>query len=243
VFEDRPDLDWARDELFALISQTPHLIWQLLTKRPENVLQMVPGQWLDSATLDNGRVLRGWPGWCWIGTTVEDQQRADERIPELLQIPAPVRFLSCEPLLGPVDLWPHLVPCPHESDSGLGDNLWRCDACGAVRCEVEDPDGPVHVTQLTPRRDYRARYDTVQPGRSGIDWVIVGGESGPGHRPLVVDHARALRDQCGIAGVPFFFKQHGGRTPTAGGDLLDGVQHKAFPFEARREAEEMGGVA
>lgn len=65
-----------------------------------------------------------------------------------------------------------------------------------------------------------------------IGWVIVGGESGPKHRPLDLDHARSVRDQCAQAGVPFFFKQVGGRTPTAGGDLLDGVRHKEFPRES-----------
>lgn len=170
VFEDRPELEDPRAQAFALMQRTPHLIWQVLTKRPENVLDKVPVLWPEN-----------WPTNVWIGTTVEDQQRADERIPELVRIPAPVRFLSCEPLLGHVAL-PWLA--------------------------------------------------------GGVHWVIAGGESGPGHRPLNVDHARSLRDQCATAGVPFFFKQHGGRTPTAGGDLLDGVRHKAFPASARRLAEE-----
>jgi protein gp37 len=175
VFEARADLiahsrqALERARLVTLIGRTPHLIWQLLTKRPENVLEMVPPRWLDE-----------WPPNVWVGTTVEDQRRADQRIPELLAIPAPVRFLSCEPLLG---------------------------------------------------RVYLPQLDT---GMAGVGWVIAGGESGPGHRPLVVEHVRALRDQCSVAGVPFFFKQHGGRTPTAGGDLLDGVQLKAFPSEAAR---------
>lgn len=92
VFEDREDLAEPRARLFALIMRTPWLDWQLLTKRPENVARLTP--WAPHF----------WPDNVWIGTTVEDQQRADERIPILLDIPARVRFLSCEPLIGPVNL-------------------------------------------------------------------------------------------------------------------------------------------
>jgi protein gp37 len=92
VFEaDAPEGEQRR--LFKLIEATPHLTWQLLTKRPELVLDVVPIRWSD-----------GFPPNVWLGVSVEDQQRADERIPLLLQTPARVRFLSVEPLLGPVDL-------------------------------------------------------------------------------------------------------------------------------------------
>lgn len=162
VFEDRDDHIEDRNRLFTLIELTaPHLIWQLLTKRPENVRRLVGDRWQD------------WPENVWLGTTVEDQKRANERVPELLGVPAKVRFLSCEPLLERV-----VIP----------------------------------------------GFDILRP-----DWVIVGGESGPKHRPLDLDAARSLRDKCQTAGVAFFFKQVGGRTPTAGGDLLDGVAHKEFP--------------
>lgn len=164
VFEDRPDHEEDRIRLWDLIGRTPWLEWQLLTKRPENISRMAPD-------------LGYWPANVWLGCTVEDQQRADERIPHLLAVPASVRFLSMEPLLGPVDLLNHV---------------------------------------------------------DGIDWVIVGGESGPGHRPLNPDHAVSLRTQCRHWGVPFLFKQHGGQYPTSGGDLLDGSQHKAFPARAQR---------
>jgi protein gp37 len=183
VFEDRDDLVPERARLVDLIERTPWLDWLLLTKRPENVRDMVPGRWLWTATVINGagaeRVPR-WPANVWVGTTVEDQTRAYERLPWLLELPTPVRFLSCEPLLGPVDLtwWLH-----------------------------------------------------------GIGWVIVGGESGPKHRPLNLDHARSLRDQCTAAGVPFFFKQVGGRTPTTGGHLLDGVEWHQFPTITTRQGE------
>lgn len=164
VFEDRDDLVPHRDRLWDLIVDTPSLRWQLLTKRPENVLALMPWSVM--------------PANVWIGTTVEDQQRANERIPPLLEVPALVHFLSCEPLLGPVDL------------SGL-------------------------IQHRFPRWS--------------VDWIIVGGESGAGHRPMNVDHARSLRDQALAAGVAFFFKQHGGRTPKANGRELDGRTWDEFP--------------
>lgn len=108
----------------------------------------------------------------WLGVSVEDQVRADERIPDLLATPAAVRFLSCEPLLGPVDL-----DCP------------RIDW-------MEHPEG-----------------NGIRGDRLCYDWVICGGESGPGARPMHPDWARSLRDQCAAAGVPFFFKQWGEWAP------------------------------
>lgn len=91
VFEDHPDVVEPRKRLWDLIEATPWLHWQLLTKRPENVAAMAP--WGSD-----------WPGNVWLGTSVENQRYADQRIPLLLAAPAKVRFLSCEPLLGPVDL-------------------------------------------------------------------------------------------------------------------------------------------
>jgi protein gp37 len=188
VFEDRRDLDGERGRLWALIAETPWLDWQLLTKRPQNVAGMVP--WGDE-----------WPANVWLGTTVEDQRRADERIPVLLSIPAKVRFLSCEPLLGRV--W-------------IESYLWLTGASSA---------GPFY--------DHAGRRRGRGGGVGGdVHWVIVGGESGPKYRPLDLGHARFLRDQCVEARVPFFFKQVGGRTPTVGGDLLDGVAWKQFPAPA-----------
>lgn len=197
VFEDRPELVGHRDRLFETIEATSNLRWLLLTKRPQNVLGMVPSKWLETTRLEVGRGrhlehvpgLKLWPANAWIGTTVEDERRGFERIPSLLAIPAPVRFLSLEPLLEEVRLSRWLFD-PHRADGrrrGVG--------------------GP-------------------------IDWLIVGGESGPGHRPFDPKWARILRTEAEAAEVPFFFKQHGGRTPTAGGDLLDGVRYKAWPAEA-----------
>ena len=107
VFEDHPQLPSEREKLWALIEQTPMLDWLLLTKRPENVNRMLPDMW----------ELGGLPSNIWIGTSVENQEQADKRIPELLKVPARVRFLSCEPLLGPVDLsrWLPDLNIPYEN--------------------------------------------------------------------------------------------------------------------------------
>lgn len=169
VFEEHPALPPQRERLWTLIERTPWLAWQLLTKRTENVLLMVPTTWLEPG---------GWPAHAWIGATVEDQVRARTRVGHLRRLPAPVRFLSCEPMVGP-----------------------------------------------------------VAPDLEGIQWVICGGESGPGARPMDPQWARSLRDQCAAAGVPFLFKQwgqhdeHGVRRASKhdAGRLLDGRTHDEFP--------------
>jgi len=144
VFEDNQQVVSERLKLWDLIAKTPHLDWQLLTKRPQNITSMVPEAWLTGT----------WPINVWIGTSVEDQDAANKRIPELLKVPAAVRFLSCEPLLGPVDL------------KG-----------------VKEGD---------------------------LQWVIAGGESGPGARPMDLAWARSLKDQCQPKGIALWVKQLGG---------------------------------
>lgn len=216
VFEDRADLDDIRADLFDLIEQTPGLRWQLLTKRPENVLRMVPARWLltPAETEETNRVHlladwrrlgrpgHNWPAHAWIGSTVEDQQRAGERIPELLEVPARVRFLSCEPLLGPLDLspwlgleWMETLRPPGAPLSFRGDGGWGMDLFEAVRRS----EGNV------PR----------------ISWAIVGGESGPKHRKINAQHARDVCAQVLAAEVPLFFKQWGGSRPSEFGHLID----------------------
>lgn len=160
--------DEAVDRVFAVMAATPHHTYQVLTKRPERMRA-----YLSDVTNTGTRIARHWlrlAGWgkmfelpltnVWLGVSVEDQERADERIPLLLQTPAAVRFLSCEPLLGAIDLTDALAPA------------------------VGRPFIPLH-------------------------WVIAGGESGHNARPMHPEWARALRDQCTAAGVPFFFKQWG----------------------------------
>lgn len=212
VFEDRADLVDHRARLWDLIAATPHLIWQLLTKRPENVRGMVPDRWITHPLDDIDYIIGDWPANVWIGTTVEDQERADERIPHLLAIPAPVRFLSCEPLLGPLDLspWLHLewmdaLRPPGAPMSFRGEGGW----------------GVEMFTYLAGRR-------------TDIGWIIVGGESGAGYRALDLAHGADVIDQAEAAEVPAFFKQVGGFRPTAGGDLIGGRSIKQFPPAARR---------
>ncbi len=127
VFENRDDLVAPRARLFDLIRQTPHLDWLLLTKRPEHV-RFAIGEVEDLAVAswaadDLARWCADWlagspPPNVWMGTSVEDQKAADERIPHLLDVPAVVRFLSCEPLLGPVDL-PGLFYYGTEASGGV----------------------------------------------------------------------------------------------------------------------------
>jgi protein gp37 len=193
VVEVNAQLDAARARLWPLIEQTPWLTWQLLTKRPENVAELTPWD-------------GGWPDNVWLGTSVENQRFADERVPVLVRIPAAVRFLSCEPLLGPVDLSAWLDTPP-----SCGCGIAPEGAPGAAGCSA----------------------GCMEPEPPAIEWVIAGGESGPGFRSLDLDHTRSLRDQCATAGVPFLFKQVGGRTSKAGGRELDGRTWDEMPERAR----------
>lgn len=109
IFEDHPMVASWRAEALALLESCTSLDVQLLTKRPQNIRAMVPPAWLAPS---------GWPAHVWVGTTVEDQKRADERIPHLLAVPARVRFLSCEPLLEAVDLLDDLMGYVDDDVSG-----------------------------------------------------------------------------------------------------------------------------
>lgn len=166
VFDNEVPTEW-RNELFELIKATPSLDWLLLTKRISNAKKMLP-----SATSAEHADLFGelFPN-VWIGATITSQAEADRDIPKLLAVPVAKRFLSMEPLLGPVDL--------SQAMSGF-------------------------------------MQDFAAMGSAYLDWVIVGGESGPGARPMHPDWARSLRDQCQAAGVPFLFKQWGEWHPAMG---------------------------
>lgn len=225
VFDPEVPASWRRDFFFT-VTQCHSLDFLICTKRPELVVEQIKeistgpvahwdlwGDWQLSGGLPN----------VWLGTTVEDQARADERIPALLSIPARVRFLSCEPLLGPVDLSEWIEP------------FVRCGSCGEcydLDEVVPDPDGHPHGADQCSKCGVkncmcsyegtaaRVRWengDVTKPDIDGtnptIDWVICGGESGPNARPMHPDWARSLRDQCATASVPFFFKQWGESIP------------------------------
>jgi protein gp37 len=187
------------DRIFAVIALTPHHTYQILTKRPERMQEYLRSakNRIRIAAVDLGRATNtdhtdlescqwDWPlPNTWMGVTVENQKAADDRIPLLLQTPAALRFLSVEPLLEAVEL-------THRQLNGNQYNylLNSWSPCGGG-----------------------ARGATAGGGiatlQSAVDWIIVGGESGPNVRPFNIDWARSLRDQCKVSGTKFFFKQAG----------------------------------
>lgn len=200
--------------VFAVMAACRQHTFQVLTKRPERMRDLLSGwgnhlaasvtlkvafrQALQSARRrDLGARL-----WCeekplplwplpnvWLGVSVEDQATADTRVPLLLECPAAVRWVSAEPLLGPVDL-----------------------------TGIDVGTGEVTLNALAGAR----------PAWAPLDWVVVGGESGPGARPMHLDWARQIRDQCVAAGTAFFFKQHGEWRPLGALDLMEDADMTAI---------------
>ena len=188
VFDNAVDPQWRAD-LWALIRATSHLDWLILTKRIGNAASMIYDA---EEPLPN----------VWIGATVVNQEEADRDIPKLLAVPAAKRFLSIEPLLGPVNLNGHTrLVAP-----GLSEGKdWLTGMTSQDSSIFGGSDSPWQNREL-----YDFPQDHCSPH---IDWVIVGGESGPGARPMHPAWVRSLRDQCRAAGVPFFFKQWGEWNP------------------------------
>ena len=208
-----PD-EWL-DRIFAIMALSPQHRFQVLTKRADRMRSYILAKQRNApewVSLGDGSktVLPyegGYPTNVWLGVSVENQAAADERIPHLLATPAAVRFLSCEPLLGPVDLSKVVLPGtqPGQFNALTGDVAYT---------SLIDHGGQVLIGPLqTPR----------------LDWVIVGGESGPGARPMHPNWAKSLRDQCASAGVPFFFKQWGEWAPVCAmsEEQIDGCYHPA----------------
>lgn len=158
TFHDEVPDDYLRS-MWDVFRRTPKHTYQILTKRPERMRDLF-----------HAGVLVGLPN-VWLGVSAERQKEWDERVPLLADCMAPVKFVSCEPLVGAINIWPL--------------ERW-------------------------------------------VSWVIVGGESGPGRRPMDVQWARNIRDQCRASGIPFFYKQ-GNALHAGHDDLLDGVEHKEIP--------------
>lgn len=198
-------IEWFSD-LLQLIGQCRQLDWQLLTKRPETFRHRImhaalymagyrDGQTSENPTapaMERWEWVHDWavngkpPDNVWMGTTVENDDVCYSRLKALFEIPARIRFVSCEPLLSEVDI------------------KWVFDIGGYVSCGGE----PECSCQGCQDADNWPRTENGDK-RVAIDWLICGGESGPGARPMHPDWARSLRDQCAAADVPFFFKQWG----------------------------------
>ena len=215
------------DQIFAVMALCTGHAFLTLTKRPERmrgyicdwqtpfrIAKAIDALIVDEQIKQLCNIVKGeqwaidtpieWPpkNW-WAGVTAENQQRADERIPILLQIPAAVRFVSVEPMLGPVDL----------TQIDIGGNVWINSLTGD--CKSYHP--------------YGGLWKINESKNNKLDWIICGGETGPGARPMRSAWVISLRDQCQEAGTPFFFKSWG-----------EWVRPSQMPASTYREIEDYG---
>jgi len=277
-FENHEDLAQGRRFALEVMMVTPHLTYLLLTKRPDQILALLrqaleqareelaadPNpqvasfvewiqSWLDGSAPDN----------IWVGTTVEDQERAETRPLALMAVPAKVRFLSCEPLLGPVTL-PEFIylPRPVAGDWPIGHTTV---AGVGIHRVFKNAHGARSVLAANGRM-LGIKPEECEDLGLGMNWVIAGGESGPKARVSEPDWFRAMRDQCAVTGTVWSFKQWGEYCPpdqlpeeafrrwdavenAAGnpdlerpmrfgkktsGCSLDGLEHKEFPPDSLR---------
>lgn len=198
----------VRAKLFRLIDATPNLIWMLLTKRPENIAKMWPAYFPGGYIAEAGSMNQAGPrSNVWLGTSCENQEMADKRVPELLQCKglASKLFLSCEPLLGPVDL---NITVPMRASAG-----------------DRDEGGFTFWNALTGFRTHKCGGWTDNPPKK-VDWVITGAESGPQARPSELAWHESIVGQCKSAGVAVFVKQL-----QVGGKLISDME--AFPESLR----------
>ena len=227
------------EKVLCTICYSERHAFLVLTKRPQNAVRML------------GEIGIPLPPNLWLGVSVENQKRADERIPVLLQTPAAHRWVSLEPLLGPVDLRRYLFDVGYTPDRRVTREM-------ALDAGMPEAEGAIERGEA---------YEFTPSGN--LDCVIVGGESGPGARPMHPDWVRSVRDQCAAAGVPFYFKQWGewlwcetqpekgkwenkwnGRSPgedgagfyrvgkKAAGRTLDGREHNELPWRFTAEGAE-----
>lgn len=251
------------DRCFAVMALTPQHKHQVLTKRSERMREYLSDPEMpvrvqdvvDNMEPDGFHEFPGHEPWVisdfplknvWVGVSVEDQRRANERIPDLLATPAAVRWLSCEPLLGPLDLSKVEMDSAHLPRSCTRDEAWAAEPLTGRTAPIINIGSNEWV------------LDGGGQMLGKIDWIVGGGESGPGARPMYLAWIRSLRDQCAAARVPFLLKQWGewapaGQSITAGhrihefgydeagscrlhrvgkkaaGRLLDGVEHNGYP--------------
>jgi protein gp37 len=210
--------EWVSDEwldkIFAVMALTPQHTYQVLTKRPERMQEYISSRqptndeyWPRTIWRSMHKVLNvaKWPDdfqddrsqrWplknVWLGVSCEDQKTADERIPLLLQTPASVRWVSAEPLLGPLGLSHYLA---YDDNNGDGEFL-----------EVH---GWAYNSWSGGFMGPNTHHDSTYAPEPGLHWIVIGGESGPGARPCYLKYIRDLIDQCKAAKVPAFVKQLG----------------------------------
>jgi protein gp37 len=211
-------------EIFGIMARCPQHTFQVLTKRPERMHQLLNSfgfeVWVrDCIKYEPQAEIMQWPlPNVWLGVSAEDQQTANERIPLLLDTRAAVRWVSAEPLLGEIDL----------------NRIILKESIGKP---------PISISAL---RGWYGGWLDAEGNPAKLDWVVVGGESGKGARLIDSDWVRLMRDQCASVETPFFFKQWGQFAPLkasktelewmqhfeskkAAGRELDGITHDEFP--------------
>lgn len=184
ITDPRPGPRAACQTFYSRVCHYPHLIFLLLTKEPWHYKHQVPQDWLDR-----------WPDNVWPGFTAENQEWFDKRAPFAVELPAPVIWVSAEPLLGPLNISKY---------------VWK-DACGCT-----EPDCPVEPQDCPHCRGTGAVTQ--------LDWMVIGGES-IGQRPFIINHAQMLRDDCRAAGIPVFMKQIGSNPLIEPGPLQIACSH------------------
>lgn len=197
VFDNEVPAEW-RAELFQLIRETPRLDWLLVTKRIGNAAKMAAAA-------------GGLPGNVWLGATIVNQEEADRDILKLLDLHVPISFLSMEPLLGAVDL----TAIPYGEPIGNAQSFMDV-LSGRIWMPAGSWDGAGHTI------GDRTYVDLCRK----LQWIIVGGESGPRARPMHPDWLISLRDQCEAAGTAFMFKQWGEILPV----WTDGINQSEYEF-------------
>ena len=223
--EDYPD-EWI-DQCFAAMALTPHLTHQVLTKRAERMSSYFASDPWPRISLEGSKLCGlSWVNVplsnVWLGVSVENQQYADERIPHLLRTPAAVRFVSYEPALGPVDFR----------------NIQYRDE--DLECCWNVVDG---IHQILNSTSVDAIVTSELDGIPKLDWIIIGGESGPSARPFNIAWARQTIKQCRVAGTACFVKQLGAHPysektthcsdPGATHDIANGGYYRVEPLSLK----------